>query len=357
MKEDNSLRTRALRLFANSPVSGPLATLLGVFILFLLIVPNFATWRTVSGIVTAISISGFVTIGITILMIAGEFDLSIAPMIAMSGYLYGSLSVGADTLITNTISGWGLPVAVDEGNFALAIIFALGVPSLMGLINGLILVWTNIPSFIVTLGTRQIYRGLVWVVAGAELLQVLDRPPIYEMFNGRLDAINEIAFFDGANFRTATLWLLLAAFLFHLLMVRTKYGNHVFAIGGNEGASIAQGVRIMRTRVMAFVISGFLAGMSGIISFSQFRSVRVAEQTGVELTAIAASVVGGALLSGGYGSVWGAIVGILIINVLRSGVILLKIPFIPADNFPAVVGATIIASVVFNNYLRTRATS
>lgn len=357
MKENTPLRTRILRLFANSPVSGPLATLIGVFILFLFITPNFATWRTVSGIITAVSISGFVTIGITILMIAGEFDLSLAPMIAMSGYLYGSLSVGADTLITNTISGWGLPVGVEDGNVALAIIFALAVPSLMGLVNGLLLVWTKIPSFIVTLGTRQIYRGLVWVVAGAELLQVLDRPAVFELFNGRLDAINELAIFDGGNFRTATLWLLLAALVFQILMVRTKFGNHIFAVGGNEGASLAQGVRIMRTRVMAFVISGFLAGASGIISFSQFRSVRVAEQSGVELTAIAASVVGGALLSGGYGSVWGAIVGILIISVLRSGVILLKIPFIPADNFPAVVGVTIIASVIFNNYLRTRATS
>jgi ribose/xylose/arabinose/galactoside ABC-type transport system permease subunit len=83
----------------------------------------------------------------------------------------------------------------------------------------------------------------------------------------------------------------------------------------------------------------------------------VAEQSGVELTAIAASVIGGALLTGGYGSVWGALIGITMINLLRSGVILLKIPFIPADNFPAVVGATIIAAVIFNNYLRSRSTS
>ena len=105
------------------------------------------------------------------------------------------------------------------------------------------------------------------------------------------------------------------------------------------------------------MISGMLAGLAGIIQFSQFKSVRVAEQAGIELTAIAGAVVGGALLNGGYGSVWGALTGVLIISVLRSGVILLKIPFVPADNFPAVVGATIIASVIFNNYLRTRSTS
>jgi simple sugar transport system permease protein len=153
------------------------------------------------------------------------------------------------------------------------------------------------------------------------------------------------------------LWLLGVAILFQLILVRTRFGNHIFAVGGGEGAAIAQGVRVNRTRVMAYIINGFLAGMAGIISFSQFRSVRVAEQAGIELTAIAASVVGGALLTGGYGSVWGAIIGILILNMLRSGVILLKIPFIPADNFPAVVGVTIIAAVVFNNYLRSRSTS
>jgi simple sugar transport system permease protein len=108
---------------------------------------------------------------------------------------------------------------------------------------------------------------------------------------------------------------------------------------------------------MAFVISGLMAGAGGIISFSQFKSVRVAEQAGIELTAIAASVIGGTLLTGGYGSIWGALIGILVINVLRSGVILLKIPFIPADNFPAVVGVTIVAAVIFNNYLRKKSTS
>ena len=80
----------------------------------------------------------------------------------------------------------------------------------------------------------------------------------------------------------------------------------------------------------------------------------MAEQAGIELTAIAASVVGGALLVGGSGSVWGALIGILLLNILRSGVILLKIPFIPADNFPAVVGAAIVGAVILNNYVRRR---
>jgi simple sugar transport system permease protein len=353
MRDYRSWNTGILRLFSNSPVAGPLLTLTIVFLLCLFFVPNFGTWRTVSGIVTAVSISGFVTIAVTMLMISGEFDLSIAPMIAMSGYLYGSISVGADSPITARLSQLGLPVG--DGNIVLAILLALAVPGLMGLVNGLILIYTGIPSFIVTLGTRQIYRGLVWVVVGGSLLQTLERPPTFEVFNGRFELVNSLALFEGANFRTAMLWLILAALLFQFVLVRTRFGNHLFAVGGNEGAAKAQGVRVNRTRVMTFVFSGLMAGVAGIISFSQFRSVRVAEQAGIELTAIAAAVVGGALLGGGFGSVWGALVGILMINLLRSGVILLKIPFIPADNFPAIVGVTIIASVILNNYIRRRA--
>ncbi len=362
---NSSLRVRALRLFENSPIAGPLITLIVIYALSWLFVPNFATWRTLSGIVTAVSISGIVTIGITLLMISGEFDLSLAPMIAMSGYLFGSVSVGADNLIVNTLSGWGMPVGVGEPNIPFAIFLGIFVPGLMGLVNGLILVWTNIPSFIVTLGTRQIYRGLVWIVAGAELLQVLDEPVVYEILNGRMVWLNEFisnnliaeGVRDRVNFRTATVWLLALVGIYQLLLVRTRFGNHIFAIGGNDGAARAQGVRSVRARIMGFVISGTLAGFAGMVQFSQFKSVRVAEQTGIELTAIAGAVVGGALLNGGYGSVWGALVGVLLISVLRSSVILMKLPWVPADNFPAVVGATIIASVIFNNWLRNRSTS
>ncbi|MEM7347123.1 MAG: ABC transporter permease [Chloroflexota bacterium] len=351
--ENETLYKRILRLLETSPVAGPLMTLIAIYIIFLLIVPNFATMRTASGIVTAVSISGFVTIGITMLMIAGEFDLSIAPMIAMSGYLYGTISTGEESLIIRWLDWYGLPVA--GGNVMLAILIALLIPSLMGLINGLILIGTNIPSFIVTLGTRQIYRGLVWVVAGGVLFQTVERLPIYDVFNGRFDLVNNL--FEKANFRTTMVWLFFVVIIFQLVLTRTRFGNHLFAAGGSLGAATAQGVRIKRTKVMAFVVSGLMAGMAGIVSFSQFRSVRVAEQAGVELTAIAASVIGGALLTGGYGSVWGALIGVLMINVLRSGIILLKIPFIPPDNFPAIVGATIIGAVIFNNYLRSRATS
>ena len=321
------------RRFAVSPIVGPLATLSVVFILFSLFVPNFFTVRTVSGIVNAATLTGMVTIGVTLLMISGEFDLSVGALVAMGGYLYAF----------NTMDG-GSPVV--------ALLLAILVPAALGALNGLILIRTGIPSFIVTLGTRSIYRGALWIVSGGMMVQTLEKLTIYNVFNGRLDVVNDL--FRGANFRTSLLWLLLVALICQYVLVRTRYGNHVFATGGNPGAAQAQGVNVKLVKVINFMISGVLSGLAGVLLFSQFKTVKVATGAGMELSAIAAAVVGGASLTGGYGSIWGALIGVLLISALRTGVVLLDISFIPADNFPAVVGVTIVAAVILNNWIRSR---
>ncbi|MFQ5854787.1 MAG: ABC transporter permease [Anaerolineae bacterium] len=322
------------RLFVESTIAGPLATLIVVFGLFSLFVPNFFTLRSVSGIVNAATLAGMVTIGVTLLMISGEFDLSVGALVAVGGYMYAF----------NTMDG-GSPVV--------ALLLALLVPAALGAINGLILIWTGIPSFIVTLGTRSIFRGAVWLLSGGTLVQTLEKLSVYEIFNGRLDVVNSL--FQGANFRTSILWLLGVGLICQYVLTRTRYGNHVFAAGGDPNAAKAQGVNVKRVKVINFIISGALAGFAGVLLFSQFKTVRVATGAGMELSAIAAAVVGGALLTGGAGSIWGALIGVLLISMLRTGVVLLNIPFIPADNFEAVVGATIVAAVILNSWLRGRA--
>jgi simple sugar transport system permease protein len=311
-----------------------LATLIVVFILFSLFVPHFFTWRTVSGILNASTLVGMVTVGVTLLMISGEFDLSVGALSAMGGFLYAF----------NTMDG---------GSPMVAVLLALLVPAALGALNGLILIRTGIPSFIVTLGTRSIFRGAVWLLSGGVMVQTLEKLTVYNVFNGRLDVVNDLL--QGANFRTSALWLLLVVFIYQYVLVRTRYGNHVFAAGGNPGAAQAQGVNVNRVKVINFMVSGALSGLSGVLLFSQFKTVRIASQAGVELSAIAAAVVGGALLTGGSGSVWGALIGVLLISALRTGVVLLDISFIPASNFPAVVGVTIVAAVILNNWLRSRA--
>jgi simple sugar transport system permease protein len=321
--------------FGDSYIAGPLVTLIVIFVLFSLFVPNFFTLRSISGILNAATLVGVVTIGVTMLMISGEFDLSVGPMLAMGGYMYG---FGAD-------NGWPI----------VGVALALLIPGLMGAVNGLIFISTGIPSFIVTLGTRSIYRGIVWVVSGGAMLQLLEDLIIYGIFNGRFDLLNNPlkAFFDQpANFRTSFLWLVGLIILFQYILTRTRFGNHTLAIGGNPGAAAAQGVNVRRTKVFNFIVTGLLSGLAGVLLFSQFKTIRVASGALIELDAIAAAVVGGTLLTGGGGSIWGALIGVLLISVLRTGVVLLDLPFIGSDNFLAVVGVTIIVAVVLNNWIR-----
>ncbi len=321
------------RTFSESTIAGPAVVLLTIFMLLSISVPNFLTFRSISGILNAVTLTGTLTVGVTMLMIAGEFDLSVGSLMAVGGYAYGTLCMA--------------------GQPALGLILGLLVPALLGSLNGLLLVWTGVPSFIVTLGTKYFYRGMLWVVTAGTMLQTIDRLPIYNLFNGRLDILNNL--FKAANFRTALLWLLFLVILFQFLLVRTRFGNHVFAVGGNPGAALGQGVNVKQIRVLNFTITGLLAGFAGILLFSQYYTVRVASGDGLELSAIAAAVVGGTMITGGAGSIWGALVGALIISTLRTGVVLMNIPFIPADNFDAIVGVTIVLAAILNTYLRSRA--
>ena len=181
------------------------------------------------------------------------------------------------------------------------------------------------------------------------MLQTAEKLPIYEMLSGRLDFINNLI--NKPNFRTITVWAILLALLLHLVLTRTRFGNQVFATGGNPGAARAQGVRTKLIKLVCFTVTGALAGVAGIMTFSQFTTVFVATATNLELTAVAAAVVGGTLLTGGVGSIIGGLLGILIINMLRTGVVLLGLP---SDNFEAIVGVAIIGAAIINEYIRRR---
>ena len=328
-----ALRLRPARRFAvESPVAGPAITLVIVFVLFSIFVPNFLTWRSMAGIVNAATLTGVVTVGVTLLMIAGEFDLSVGPMMAMGGYLYAM----------NTMEG---------GNPAVAVLLALLITGVMGAVNGLIVTRTGIPSFITTLSTMWVYRGLVWILSQGQMLQTVEKFFVYDLFNGRLAVVADAI--KGANFRSAALWWIALVLFFQFLLTRSRFGNHVFATGGSIDAAGATGVNVKRTKVMCFIISGLLSGFAGILLFSQYKTVKIASGAGTELLAIASAVVGGTSLAGGYGSIIGGFLGVLIISMLRTGVVLTNL--IPADNFEAIVGVTIIAAVVFNNWIHSKA--
>ncbi|MBI1879435.1 MAG: ABC transporter permease [Chloroflexi bacterium] len=240
-------------------------------------------------------------------------------------------------------------IILKGGSPIIAIGLALLVTAMMGGINGGLTIWTGIPSFIVTLGTSSIYRAVVWLYSGGLMLQTTDELPLYTFFNGRLDIANNLL--SRANFRTVTVWVIVLGLLLQFILIRTRFGNHVFATGGNVRGAKAQGINIKLVKLICFTLTGTLAGLAGIMTFSQFLTVFVATGRGVELTAIASAVVGGALLKGGVGSIIGGLVGILLISMLRSGVVLLGFP---SDNFESIVGIAIIGAAIINERVRSR---
>jgi len=230
----------------------------------------------------------------------------------------------------------------------LAILLALIVCALLGLINGLIVTGTGIPSFITTLGTMLAYRGIARALGGGDFARCTgDRLALFDFLNGSIDPINQL-FTPASNFRVSIIWFIVIAAVMSLVLRRTRYGNWVFSVGGNPGAALSQGVPVKRVKVINFVLTGLLAGIASVLQFAHYLSVDPLRGEGMELVAVAASVIGGVYLTGGYGTIFGACVGMLLLQMLEQGLVLMQIP---VQVFQAVAGLILIIAVISNTYL------
>ncbi len=323
------LRTRLARY---PEVVATLSGLL-IFLFFSLVADNFLTPISIANILTFGSITGIVVIGVAVLMISGEFDLSVGSTLAVASFVF-ALSLNAG------MNPW------------LAFLFALGVSALLGLVNGLIVVGTGIPSFITTLGTMLAYRGIARAIGGGQFASYKGEPlAIFTLLNGPLDALNRL-FSPPATFRLSIPWFLVLAVIGPYLLMRTRFGNWVFATGGNPRAALAQGVPIRRVKLFNFTLAGVLAGLAGVIQFSHRLSVDPLRGEGLELIAVAACVIGGVQLSGGVGTILGACIGVLLLQMLEQGLVLMQVP---VQLFQAVAGLIVIIAVISNTYLARHA--
>jgi simple sugar transport system permease protein len=166
--------------------------------------------------------------------------------------------------------------------------------------------------------------------------------PFFDVLNGQLAFVQD-------NFRSSIIWWFLIAAIFAVVLNQTRYGNAVFAAGGNPQAARAQGVNVNRVKVLNFVLSGTLAAVAGIMEGARFKVVEPLRGTGYELDVIAATVIGGTLLSGGYGSIGGTILGVLLAFMLKTGLVLIGVE---ADWFRGVLGLIMIVAVVINTNIR-----
>jgi len=298
---------------------GVLVAFIVVFLFFLLFANRFATlanFRTVLMVTTEL---GIMTIGVTFLMVAGEFDLSV-------GSVFG-FSILICTILANT----GL-------NSILAFIITIIITSSIGFINGLITLRASIPSFIVTLGMQMFIRGIMLSVSSGFLISYTG-DNLIPMILGR-----EIKSF--INHSTLILFALLM--LFSIILNKTRLGNWILATGADKESARQVGVNIYKTKMICFIIAGIMAGFAGMVNLSRFKIADVLMGQGMELEAIAATVIGGTLLTGGRGSIIGAFLGVLITGMIRSGLILLGAPTFWYRSF---IGLILVIVAIINSYM------
>ena len=321
--------TRLRSRLAGFPEAVALISFLAVFLFFVIAAEHFLTPMAIANILTFSSITGIVVVGVGMLMISGEFDLSVGSTFAVASYVFAvTLNAGVG------------PIP--------AVLLALLVSAVLGLINGLIVIWTGIPSFITTLGTMLAYRGIARAIGGGLMASYKgERLLLFDVLNGPINAINQLSD-SPSNFRVSILWFITIAIVMSLVLMRTRYGNWVFATGGNPGAALAQGVAVKRVKVINFVLAGLLAGVASVMQFAHRTSVDPLRGEGIELIAVAACVIGGVRLTGGFGTLIGASIGMVLLSMLEQGLVLM---LIPVQIFQATAGVVLILAVIANTYL------
>ncbi|MQW56700.1 ABC transporter permease [Sinorhizobium meliloti] len=268
-----------------------LAFLVAEIIFFSLSSPYFLTWGNWVNVFTALSITGVLAAGGTMLLIAGQFDLSVG-----SGVAFVAL------VLALTIDSLGvLPASV------LAMLVGVGI----GLINGFLVTRIGVNALITTLGTLAIFRGLTQSIGGGRNIP--------------------IANFDWAiwrpflNIPLSALVFLLVAIMVGIVLKRSVFGRSIYAIGANENAARLVGIRTKGVVFAGFLLSGAFIGLGGLISASQLGSTSGTTGLGLELAVVTAVILGGTSLKGGTGTMLGTVIGLLIVGVLNNGLTLMNV--------------------------------
>lgn len=284
----------------------------------------FLSGNNVRGVLGLLPETALVALGVTLLMIAGEFDLSVGSVFALMPMTMAVLVVG----------GWPFWLAIAAG---------LGLCAFIGFLNGWLTIRFDIPSFITTLGMMFMARSLTVVVSGGFPPRIKPGEVPSWIFVGFVD--------EGGMIRASVLWFAGIAILLALLLARTNFGNWVRATGGFLPAASAMGIPTGKVKIACFMICSMLAGFAGMIQSLRLNSFLPSIGEGQELQAVAAAVIGGTALAGGVGSIIGGLIGATLIRVIDNGMVMSQID---ANWFKFAIGALTIFAVVGNAWLRRR---
>jgi ribose transport system permease protein len=287
----------------------PIIMLVVLCVIFGALSPRFFTFNNAMIILQQVAVLLTVSLGMTFVIIAGSIDLSVGSMVALTAL--------TSALLAEAMGVW-------------AVLPAVGVGILAGLVNGLIFAKGKVPSFMVTLGTLVAYRGLVlYFTRGAPV--EITRRDFLTTFAGRTEGIPH-----------AAIIVLLIAIVVYVIFNFTVFGREVRAIGGGERVAILTGIKVNRVKILIFTMLGLLCGLAGTLQSARVYAATAQLGEGLEMDVIAAVVVGGTPLTGGVGSVQGTVLGALVITILSNGMNMMGVdPYI--QNI--VKGVVLIAAV------------
>jgi simple sugar transport system permease protein len=300
----------------------------------------FAVWAggrgflTVAGTASYLDVAaqvGIVGSAVALLMIAGEFDLSVGSVVGAAGMV---VAIG--------VGEFGLPVW-------LSILLALAVALVIGFVNGYLVIRTRLPSFIVTLGTLFILRGITIgitrTITGRTqvggLSETIAADPIAGIFRA-----------DIGPFSSSILWWIGLALIATFILLRTPFGNWIYGSGGSAVAARNVGVPVDRVKILLFMATAGSAGLLAVIQVATFGTADVLRGEQKEFEAIITAVIGGTLLTGGYGSAIGTVFGALTLGMTKTGI---QFAGVANDWYLAFLGVLLLLAVIVNNYIRQRA--
>ena len=301
---------------------GVLVAALLIAAFFSIVTPVFLTPYNIFNVLRQTAELGIIAMAMTVLIISGEFDLSVGAIYAVTGVVTGLL---ATTLGLNI---WFSALA--------GVVAAL----ILGFLNGLLIATTRINSFIGTLSSMMVFRGIAMVLSQGQPISF--KLEFFMNLFGRAEL--------GGLLPVPVLWFAGWGIMMYFALHRTTFGVKVYATGDNREAANLAGIKTMRVKRIAFMITSLAAGLAALISLSFLKTVTPTQGTGIELEAIAASVIGGTAMAGGVGSILGTFLGTFIMAEVRTGLVLLGTDAYVQDAF---VGLVIALAVIVNVRLST----
>ena len=271
-----------------------------VYIIFALVLIFFAIWLGPSffsksnllNITRQTAMVSVMAVAMTFVIACGQIDLSIGAVVALSALL----------------SAW---VLEKNNNLFLALLLALAVGTIVGIVNGLLVTLLKIPAFLATLGMMSIIRGSAMWLTATKAITIRNDVFNYVFGMGTVGGIPIVL-----------IWTLMALILGHIALKYLAYGKKVLAIGGNQSSALYSGIRVKQIKVIVFAVMGFAAAFAGIIYAARMKTARYTYGDGDEMNVIAAVVLGGTSMAGGNGNIIGSVVGSLLLGVINNGLII-----------------------------------